>query len=155
MCIRDRSRSDIFTPSENPLRLSLPLYLEKVAAGFPSPAEGYATDGIDLNELLIKNPPATIMIRCGGRSMLEAGINIDDLLIVDRSMMPKHNDIVMANINNEFTIKRLIRGKNTYELWSENASEHYPNFIPKENDEWSIVGVVSHIIKKTRGKWGS
>lgn len=149
-----RLPDDVLYLSNTPSKLDIPLYQEKVAAGFPSPAEGYLSNEIDLNELLVTNPPATIMIRCGGLSMLDAGIDLDDLLIVDRSPMAEHNDIVLANVNNEFTIKRLVKGAHGFELHSENNSGDYPNFIPSDGDEWSIVGVVSHVIKKTRGAWG-
>ena len=83
--------------------------------------------------------------------MLDAGIDVDDLLIIDRSVTPRHRDIVMADLGNEFTIKRLhkLEGK-PIELHSENAAGGFPNFIPADGDTWSIVGVVLHIIKSTR-----
>lgn len=131
--------------------LSIPIAGEKIPAGFPSPAEQYVEDFIDFNSFLIINPAATFAVRSGGQSMLDAGIDVDDLLIIDRSVTPRHRDIVMADLGNEFTIKRLhkIDGK-PIELRSENASGGFPNFIPADGDTWSIVGVVLHIIKSTR-----
>ena len=131
--------------------LSIPIAGEKIPAGFPSPAEQYVEDFIDFNAFLIANPAATFAVRSGGQSMLDAGIDVDDLLIIDRSVTPRHRDIVMADLGNEFTIKRLhkIEGK-PIELHSENAAGGFPNFIPADGDTWSIVGVVLHIIKSTR-----
>ena len=82
--------------------------------------------------------------------MLDAGINKDDILVIDRSVPFKHGDIVMADLGNEFTIKRLVKTKAGFELHSENASGEYPNFIPKEGDNWSIVGVVTFVLKDVR-----
>ena len=131
--------------------LSIPIAGEKIPAGFPSPAEQYVEDFIDFNSFLIINPAATFAVRSGGQSMLDAGIDVDDLLIIDRSVTPRHRDIVMADLGNEFTIKRLhkIDGK-PIELRSENAAGGFPDFIPADGDTWSIVGVVLHIIKSTR-----
>lgn len=83
--------------------------------------------------------------------MLDAGIDKDDLLLIDRSKTPRHGDIVMADLGNEFTIKRLhlLPGR-LVELHSENAVGDYPNFSPKEEENWSIVGVVTFVIKDVR-----
>lgn len=106
----------------------VPLAVEKIPAGFPSPAEPYVADYLDFNEYLITNPSATFAARSGGYSMLDAGIGKDDILIIDRSKTPKHGDIVMADLGNEFTIKRLYKvpGRKP-ELHSENASGEYPD----------------------------
>lgn len=108
--------------------LKVPVALEKVPAGFPSPAEPYVADYLDFNEYLIANPSATFAARSGGYSMLDAGISKDDIMIIDRSKTPKHGDIVMADLGNEFTIKRLYKvpGRKP-ELHSENASGEYPD----------------------------
>ncbi|WP_162816793.1 S24 family peptidase [Moraxella canis] len=104
-----RLPNDVLYLSNILSKLDIPLYQEKVAVGFPSPTEGYLSNAIDLNELLVTNSPATIIIRCGGLSMLDAGIDLDDLLIVDRSPVAEHIGIVLANVNNEFAIKRLVK----------------------------------------------
>ena len=129
----------------------VPLAVEKIPAGFPSPAEPYVADYLDFNEYLITNPSATFAARSGGYSMLEAGIGKDDILIIDRSKTPKHGDIVMADLGNEFTIKRLYKvpGRKP-ELHSENASGEYPDFVPTDEDTWSVVGVVTFVIKDVR-----
>lgn len=129
----------------------VPLAVEKIPAGFPSPAEPYVADYLDFNEYLITNPSATFAARSGGYSMLDAGIGKDDILIIDRSKTPKHGDIVMADLGNEFTIKRLYKvpGRKP-ELHSENASGEYPDFVPTDGDTWSVVGVVTFVIKDVR-----
>ena len=127
--------------------LKVPVALEKV----PSPAEPYVADYLDFNEYLIANPSATFAARSGGYSMLDAGISKDDIMIIDRSKTPKHGDIVMADLGNEFTIKRLYKvpGRKP-ELHSENASGEYPDFIPDDSDTWTVVGVVTFVIKDVR-----
>ena len=135
----------------NRTTLKVPYALEKIPAGFPSPAEPYIADYLDFNEYLISNPSATFAARSGGYSMLDAGISKDDIMIIDRSKTPKHGDIVMADIGNEFTIKRLYKvfGQKP-ELHSENSSGEYPDFVPTNEDTWSIVGVVTFVIKDVR-----
>lgn len=129
----------------------VPLAVEKIPAGFPSPAEPYVADYLDFNEYLITNPSATFAARSGGYSMLDAGIGKDDIMIIDRSKTPKHGDIVMADLGNEFTIKRLYKVPcRKPELHSENASGEYPDFVPTDGDTWSVVGVVTFVIKDVR-----
>lgn len=135
----------------NRTSVKIPFALENIPAGFPSPAEPYVADYLDFNEYLITNPSATFAARSGGYSMLDAGISKDDIMIIDRSKTPKHGDIVMADLGNEFTIKRLYKvpGRKP-ELHSENASGEYPDFVPTDEDTWSVVGVVTFIIKDVR-----
>ncbi|WMY92478.1 LexA family protein [Snodgrassella communis] len=137
--------------ADNLSQLNIPLATETIPAGFPSPAEPYISDYLDFNQYLIKNQAATIAVRCGGDSMHDAGISRNDLLIIDRSLTPRHRDIVMADLGNEFTIKRLHKLSNNHiELHSENSSQSYPNFSFREGDTLTIVGVVTYIIKHTR-----
>jgi DNA polymerase V len=137
--------------STTPVAVKIPFSLDKIPAGFPSPAEPYIADYIDFNEYLVQNQAATFTVRSGGVSMLDAGIDKDDLLLIDRSKTPRHGDFVMADLGNEFTIKRLhlLPGR-LVELHSENAVGDYPNFSPKEEENWSIVGVVTFVIKDVR-----
>ncbi|MGB9096967.1 translesion error-prone DNA polymerase V autoproteolytic subunit [Erwinia sp.] len=90
-----------------PLPLALPLFVERVACGFPSPAADYVESRIDLNELLVSHPSATYFIRAAGNSMIEGNINDGDLLVVDSSLKPQHGDRVIAAIDGEFTLKKL------------------------------------------------
>ena len=90
-------------------RLSLPLAGERVAAGFPSPADDYVEVGIDLNDQLIRHPTSTFFLRVSGESMLGAGIHDGDLLVVDRSLDPRPGRVVVAVLDGEFTLKRLVQ----------------------------------------------
>ena len=89
-----------------------PLMENVVMAGFPSPADNYGSQPLDLNELLVRKPSATFFVRAMGDSMLEAGIDSGDILVVDRSLDPLDNDIVIACIQNEFTVKYFRKDSN-------------------------------------------
>ena len=125
------------------MKLKLPFYIHKVGAGFPSPATDYIEDDIDLNTHLIKNAPATFIIRVQGKSMTNVGIYDGDLLIVDRSINPKNSSTVIANVNEELVVKTFIKGKNNNYLASG------PNKIElSENPNVIIWGVVTYVIHK-------
>ena len=94
-------------PESAPAGSNPPLMESPVAAGFPSPAEQYAEMPLDLNELLVRNPPATYFVRASGDSMTGAGIRSGDILVVDRSLDAADGSIVIANVDGEFTVKRL------------------------------------------------
>ena len=93
------------------MKLTIPFYLHKVGAGFPSPATDYIEDDIDLNSHLITNAPATFIIRVQGKSMTNVGIYDGDLLIVDKSMDPRNFSTVIANVNEELVVKTFIKEK--------------------------------------------
>ena len=122
----------------------LPLYQSAVAAGFPSPADSEMEELVDLNEWLIKHPTATFFVRVTGSSMLHAGIHHDDILIVDRSLSPSHGKIVVAAINGELTVKRLIQEGQTVRLIAEN--EGYPSIDVSEESDLHIWGVVTTVV---------
>jgi DNA polymerase V len=131
-----------------PERLSevkLPLFLESVSAGFPSPADDYIQAKLDLNDHLIRNPAATFFVRVVGDSMLGAGIYSGDFLVVDRSLNPKDGNIVIAVINGELLVKRIQKKKSKYYLLPEN-----PKYDPIEITEsmqfevWGVVTTVVH-----------
>ena len=125
------------------MKLKLPFYIHKVGAGFPSPATDYIEDDVDLNTHLIKNSPATFIIRVQGKSMTNVGIYDGDLLIVDRSIDPKNSSTVIANVNEELVVKTFIKGKNNNYLASG------PNKIElSENPNVIIWGVVTYVIHK-------
>ena len=104
--------------NKNIMKLTIPFYLHKVGAGFPSPATDYIEDDIDLNSYLITNAPATFIIRVQGKSMTNAGIYDGDLLIVDKSIDPKNFSTVIANVNEELVVKTLIKKKGVSYLTS-------------------------------------
>ncbi|HEO1844808.1 TPA: LexA family protein [Acinetobacter baumannii] len=126
----------------------VPYALEKISAGFPSPAQDYVDKALDMNEHLIKNATSTFIVKVASLSMLNAGIDIDDELIVDRSLDAKHGDIVIALIDNEFTVKRLMIDESGQWLKAENPE--YKNIYLADGQELIIWGVVTHIIKMTR-----
>jgi len=117
----------------------IPYFLNRVRVGWPSPADDYVERPIDLNEYLIKNPTATYFVRVSGDSMIDAYIGDGAILVVDRSVEPKHKSIVVAAINGSYACKRLLT-KPKVCLASEN-SKYAPIFI-KENEELEIAGVV-------------
>lgn len=123
----------------------LPLYVSTVKAGFPSPADDYLDKRLDLNEHLIKHPAATFFVKVKGDSMNGAGILSGDILVVDRSIEPKSRAIVVAVVNGEFTVKRLIKNGITCRLDAENA-QYAPIIITPAMD-FEIWGVVVHVIR--------
>lgn len=134
---------EIFSPIIG-AKIELPMFLEAVSAGFPSPADDYLESKLDLNDYLIKNPSATFFLRVVGDSMINAGIHTGDILIVDRSLMPKHGSIVIAVINGELTVKRLQHTDNKYFLYAEN-NKYEPIEITKEM-AFEVWGVVTNVI---------
>ena len=129
------------------MKLTIPFYLHKVGAGFPSPATDYIEDDIDLNSHLIINAPATFIIRVQGKSMTNVGIYDGDLLIVDKSLNPKNFSTVIANVNEELVVKTLIKSKeiNYLTSGSKNTSDRI-NLT--DNPEIIIWGVVTYVIHK-------
>jgi DNA polymerase V len=121
-----------------------PLFLSGVSAGFPSPADDYVDRKLDLNELLIKNPAATFFVRVAGDSMTGAGINHDDILVVDRSLEPVSGSIVIAVYDGELTVKRLVHDKNRMRLVAENPN--YPPLEVTEENGCEIWGVVTSVV---------
>lgn len=118
----------------------------RIQAGFPSPAQGEYADTIDLNRALITNPAATFCARVIGNSMVDAGINEGDLLIIDRSVTPHDGCIAVCFIDGDFTVKRLaVRDDGVY-LQPANAS--FPEIKVFEDSDFQVWGVVSHIVKK-------
>ncbi|NGX49238.1 MAG: LexA repressor [Candidatus Anoxychlamydiales bacterium] len=127
--------------------LKIPLFLTPIQAGFPSPADDYLENSLDLNELLIKNPPASFFVKVKGDSMIGAQISEGDILVVDRSIEPIDKKIIIANFLGEFNVKRLrIIDKEVY-LYSENP-KYSPIKITKEMD-FEVFGVVTYVIHKT------
>jgi len=129
------------------MKLTIPFYLHKVGAGFPSPATDYIEDDLDLNTYLINNAPATFIIRVQGRSMRDVGIYDGDLLIVDKSINPKSFSTVIANVNEELVVKTFIKEKEVSYLTSGSKSS-IDKINLGENQEVIIWGVVTYVIHK-------
>ena len=130
---------------ENIMKVLLPFHLNKVGAGFPSPATDYIEDDVDLNSHLIKNIPSTFLIRVQGKSMNNVGIHDGDLLVVDRSLDPKNFSTVIVNINEELVVKSFLREKHETFLTS-GSKKSQDKINLTENSEISIWGVVTYVI---------
>lgn len=125
----------------------LPYFIERVPAGFPSPATGYVEASIDLNELCISHPNATFLVRAGGLSMIDAGIYPNDLLVVDRSLEAQHCDIIVCAINGEFTVKELCL-EPTPKLVAYNPD--FDDIILNDEIDFEVFGVVKNIIREVK-----
>ena len=125
--------------------LKIPYIKEGVSAGFPSPAADFSENNIDLNKELSENPLATFYIKVKGNSMIDAGINDKDVLVVDRSLEPRDNKIAICFVDGEFTVKRIKVEKDCLYLMPEN-----PNYEPikvTEENQLIIWGIVTYVIK--------
>ncbi|MEY4481027.1 MAG: hypothetical protein RIQ84_189 [Pseudomonadota bacterium] len=122
------------------------LLSHRISAGFPSPAGDYVEDGLDINNYLVQNKPATFMFTVRGESMIVAGIHDGDKVVVDKSLKAKHKDIVVAVVNGEYTIKRLYKYKGRIELRPENPEYQIISFT--EGHELQIWGVVVGVVRR-------
>ena len=125
--------------------LPLTYFIERVPAGFPSPAAGYVESSIDLNELCISHPSATFLIRAGGLSMIDAGIHPDDLLVVDRSLEAQHGDIIVCTVDGEFTVKELCL-EPVAKLVAYNKD--FADIELNDETDFEVLGVVKNIIRE-------
>ena len=130
------------------MKLTVPFYLHKAGAGFPSPATDYIEEDVDLNVHLIKNVPATFVIRVQGKSMNDVGIYDGDLLVVDRSLEPKNFSTVVANVHDELVVKNFIKLKDQNFL-SSGSNNHEDKIIINEDSNVFIWGVVTYVIHST------
>lgn len=121
-----------------------PLFLADVPAGFPSPADDYIERDLDLNEHLVKHPAATFFVRVTGESMTDAGVRNGDILIVDRSLTPSSGRVVIAVLDGELTVKRLLRKNGIVRLVSE--SDGHPDIEVPEGADLQVWGVVTYAI---------
>jgi len=125
-------------------RYALPVFLGRLAAGFPSPADDYIEGRLDLNRHLIKHPAATFFVRVSGDSMIDAGIHSSDLLVVDRSLDSVDDNVIVAALDGELTVKRLFKRGEILRLLPAN-----PNYQPIEirtQQTFEIFGVVTNVI---------
>ena len=125
-------------------RYAIPFSQSFVKAGFPSPAQEYFEDRIDIFKKIVKNPTSTFLVRAKGNSMEGKGIQDEDILVVDKSKEPKNNDIVIAYIDGEFTVKRFVKKYDRIILYPAN-SNYKPITITQEN-EFLVWGVVTYVL---------
>ena len=117
-----------------------------IAAGFPSPADDFKENRISLDSELVKNKEATFFARVSGQSMIGAGLDDNDLLVIDRSIEPENNKIAVCFIDGEFTIKRLLIKKG--KLWLQPENSDFKPIEITEDNEFVIWGIVTNVIKK-------
>lgn len=117
-----------------------------ISAGFPSPAEDFKEERLSLDEMLVKNKLATFYARVSGQSMIDAGLDDNDLLVIDRSLEPENNKIAVCFLDGEFTVKRLRVERDGVWLQPENAN--YKPIKITEDNEFVIWGIVTNVIKK-------
>tara|TARA_A100001011_G_scaffold62531_1_gene62568 strand:- start:595 stop:990 length:396 start_codon:yes stop_codon:yes gene_type:complete len=127
------------------MKLTIPFYLHKAGAGFPSPATDYIEEDIDLNIHLIKNVPATFIIRVQGKSMVSVGINDGDLLVVDKSLKPKNFSTVIANVHDELVVKSYVKERDN-EFLTSGSKNFEDRILINEEADIFIWGVVTYVI---------
>lgn len=129
---------------DSPHPYKVPFFGHSVKAGFPSPADDYIADTLDLNDYLMPRKEASFMLRVDGDSMLGAGIHSGDMLVVDRSITASNGSVVVAAVDGQFTVKRLEKLKGVIRLLAENPSYQPIEF--KDEQELRIFGVVTSVI---------
>jgi DNA polymerase V len=130
--------------------IMLRLLTHRLSAGFPSPATDYSDEGLDLNDYLVRNKPATFMFTVRGDSMIGAAIEDGDKVVVDRALTAKNRDIVVAAVDGEYTIKRLYKYRGKVELRPENPN--YPAITFGDGTELQIWGVVVGVVRRYTSK---
>ncbi|WP_228236876.1 LexA family protein [Allomuricauda sp. M10] len=133
-----------FSPDEEG-EMGIPLSNNTVSAGFPSPADDFKEKRISLDHTLIKNKESTFYARVSGKSMIGAGLDDGDLLVIDRSLEAEHGKIAVCFLDGEFTVKRLHIEKNAITLMPEN--ENYKPIKVSKDSDLLIWGVVTYVIK--------
>lgn len=118
---------------------------EAVPAGFPSPAQDFVGEGIDLNRELIRHPASTFCARVAGNSMCDSGIDDGDLLIIDKAITPRDGSIAVCFVDGEFTLKRISIRSNG--IWLVPANPQYPELHVTDNSNFQIWGIVSYVVK--------
>ena len=130
------------------MKEKIPIILQKVCAGFPSPATDYVEDEINLNEELIVNKASTFLIRVQGNSMINENIFEGDILVVDRSLNLKKNSIAVLNFEGQLVVKKIIKRRNSFFLLSKNGNQVKETEI-NENSDIQVWGLVTYVIHKT------
>lgn len=138
---------EIYQAKQGPLQ-PIPLFNTSIPAGFPSPADDDIDMHLDLNEHMVKHPAATFFVKVEGESMRDAGILSGDILVVDRSLTPLHGKIIVAVVNGDFTVKRMVIKNGRVFLAPENPS--YKTIEINESSQFHVWGVVTYVIHKAQ-----
>lgn len=136
----------ILGPADPSFNGYLPLYESPASCGFPSPAEDYIQGQINLQEICVKNPPATFFLRAAGDSMIGLGIHNNDLLVVDRSLDATHNRVVIAAVDGELVVKKLVRRKGRVLLMP--ANPEYKEIDITDREYVHVWGVVTWAVHR-------
>ena len=123
-----------------------PFFDTGISAGFPSPAEDFKEHRLSLDEELVTNKEATFFARVSGQSMINAGLNDNDLLVIDRSLEPEDGKIAVCFLDGEFTVKRLRVSEN--EMWLQPENPDYPIIKITDENDFVIWGIVTNVIKR-------
>ena len=137
---------EVYRPAMDKRTMRLPLYSSKIQAGFPSPADDYVAEQLDLHDLLVKREAATFYVRVKGDSMVGASIQEGDILVVDRSVEPTDGKIVIAVLNGELTVKELSRKQDSTQLLPRNDA--YPVINISSETDLVIWGVVTGVVRQ-------
>ena len=138
---------DIFRP-DCTTSLKLPFADQGIQAGFPSPAQDYVSESIDLNREIVRHPAATFYGRVSGDSMIGDGIDPDDIIVIDRSLEPRDGDLAVCCVDGDFTLKRIKLEKDR--VWLLPSNEAYDPILVTEDNRFEIWGVVTYTIKRSR-----
>jgi DNA polymerase V len=130
--------------------LAIPLAQSSVRAGFPSPAQDYMGEEIDLNKLIVRHREATFYVRVSGDSMTDAGILDGDLAVVDKELEAGDGDFVIAYVDGEFTIKQFRMDKSGTFGWLQPWNDHYPAIRVDASNDFMIWGVVTYVIHPSK-----
>lgn len=143
----EKQAIDIFR-ADNATSMPLPYADQGIQAGFPSPAQEFISESIDLNREIVRHPAATFFGKVSGDSMIEEGIEDGDLLVIDRSLEPADGDLTVCCVDGEFTLKRLKiePGK----VWLIPANECFDPILVTKDTRFSVWGVVTYTIKRIR-----
>ena len=141
----------LLTPDPSPAEVTIPLFLHRASCGFPSPASDYLEGKLDLNTHCVAHPAATFYLRAEGESMTGVGIFPGDLLVVDKSLTPRHGDVVIAQLDGGFTVKTL-QLKPRLRLLPANPA--FAPIDPFMSLSLELFGVVTHVIGNLRQRDG-
>lgn len=136
--------------AEDEFHIDIPYSEDGVKAGFPSPAQDYMNEAIDLNRLIIKHKETTFYARVSGTSMKDAGIEDGDLVVIDKLLEASEGNYVVAYIDGEFTLKEFRKDESGKCAWLMPANSEYSPIKVTEENEFIIWGVVTYVIKKMR-----
>ncbi|MFV9549699.1 LexA family protein [Algibacter sp. PT7-4] len=145
MILHKSSNLTFFTPKQTNT-LGAQFFDTGISAGFPSPAEDFKEQRLSLDKELVKNKEATFYARVSGQSMIGAGLDDNDLLVIDRSLEPSNNKIAVCFLDGEFTVKRLRVDKEG--IWLQPENPNYPIIKITDDNDFVIWGIVTNVIKK-------